>query len=294
MKNKNFLGESQDLLSNIENDEDLVVNYDDTIKAKRPNKQATAAIKKKSHKFESGIYYFIAIVASLLFICSLLYCVTFLPVFGDELNNPTLNEIIDKYIKDGIGDTGATNFVTGMILDYRAFDTLGESFVLFTAVTCVMILLQGFKDNATLKEKFKIVQDPILQITCSILVPIILLFGAYVVLNGSISPGGGFSGGAIMGAGLILYSIAFGFNNSERFFKQKSFKVITSLSLLTYCGCKTYSFFTGANGMHSVIPLGEPGAILSGGIIFILNVCVGLVVTCTMFGFYSLFKKGEI
>ena len=46
--------------------------------------------------------------------------------------------------------------------------------------------------------------------------------------------------------------------------------------------------------MHSVIPLGEPGAILSGGIIFILNVCVGLVVTCTMFGFYSLFKKGEI
>ena len=70
MKNKNFLGESQDLLSNIENDEDLVVNYDDTIKAKKPNKQATAAIKKKSHKFESGIYYFIAIVASLLFICS--------------------------------------------------------------------------------------------------------------------------------------------------------------------------------------------------------------------------------
>ena len=70
MKNKNFLGESQDLLSNIENDEDLVINYDDTIKAKRPNKQATAAIKNNSHTFDSGIYYFIAIVASLLFICS--------------------------------------------------------------------------------------------------------------------------------------------------------------------------------------------------------------------------------
>ena len=47
MKNKNFLGESQDLLSNIENDEDLVANYDATIKAKKPNKQATAAIKNK-------------------------------------------------------------------------------------------------------------------------------------------------------------------------------------------------------------------------------------------------------
>lgn len=38
-------------------------------------------------------------------------------------------------------ETGAVNTVAGMILDYRAFDTLGESFVLFTAMCAVTILL---------------------------------------------------------------------------------------------------------------------------------------------------------
>lgn len=38
-------------------------------------------------------------------------------------------------------ETGAVNTVAGMILDYRAFDTLGESFVLFTAVCAVTILM---------------------------------------------------------------------------------------------------------------------------------------------------------
>ena len=41
--------------------------------------------------------------------------------------------------------------------------------------------------------------------------PVILLYGMYIVLNGHLSPGGGFSGGAVMGAGLILYLNAFGF-----------------------------------------------------------------------------------
>lgn len=55
-----------------------------------------------------------------------------LPPFG-EADNPYNNEVSQRYIEKGIEETGAINFVAGMILDYRAFDTLGESFVLFTA-----------------------------------------------------------------------------------------------------------------------------------------------------------------
>lgn len=296
MKKNNFLNDDIDILSTLPTDEDIASfnqNNDNYLKA-----QVTKGTKKKIDRsniiISKASYRAIAVFAAITLISVLLYCISFLPRFGDINDNPTINEIIIKYIEDGINDTGATNFVTGMILDYRAFDTLGESFVLFTACNCVLILLQGYKDEKDDHESFFLFKDPILKQSCSFIVPIILLFGSYIILNGSISPGGGFSGGAIMGAGLILYVLAFGFDNSQRFFKQKTFKIITSLSLLTYCGCKTYSFFTGANGMHSAIPLGTPGAILSGGIIFILNVCVGLIVTCTMFGFYSLFKKGEI
>ena len=48
----------------------------------------------------------------------------------------------------------------------------------------------------------------------------------------------------------------------------------------------------GANHLESGIPLGTPGAILSSGLILVLNICVGLVVTCTMYAFYALFRKG--
>ncbi len=251
-------------------------------------------IRKGEEKALTAIYDIAAGVCFVFLIGVLLYCVMFLPIFGANKNNITLNEIVTEYIQNGIEVTGATNFVTGMILDYRAFDTLGESFVLFTAVTCVMILLQNFHDNEEIEfEKIKMFNDKILRYSASFLVPVILLLGAYVILNGSISPGGGFSGGAIMGAGLILYSLAFGFKSTSKFFNIKNFKIITSTSLLTYCLCKALSFYTSVNG-PMIHPFGIPGAIFSGGFIFILNFCVGLIVACTMFGFYLLFKKGEI
>ena len=113
-----------------------------------------------------------------------------------------------------------------------------------------------------------------------------------MVLNGHLSPGGGFSGGAIIGAGLILYANAFGFEKLNRFFTEKTYKGISFVALAFYCLAKSYSFFTGANHLESGIPLGQAGAILSSGLILPLNICVGLVVACTMYAFYTLFRKG--
>ena len=59
-----------------------------------------------------------------------------------------------------------------------------------------------------------------------------------------------------------------------------------------YCLAKSYSFFTGANHIPGGVPLGTPGAILSSGFILPLNICVGLIVMCTMYVFYTLFRKG--
>ena len=199
------------------------------------------------------------------------------------------------------------NIVTGMILDYRAFDTLGESTVLFTGAMVVLFLLRKDKFSfrhsqlaATMDANphsdtyYEPKNDVILQKTAVILVPIVLLTGIYVVLNGHLSPGGGFSGGAVMGAGLILYVTAFGFVKMRRFFTYKHYQYICLAALLTYACSKCYSFYTGANHIHSIIPLGTPGAILSSGLILVLNICVGFVVTCTMYCFYAVFRKGEL
>ena len=294
----NLINKEEDILSSIDENKYLEKEVEIQHEHLHVEEKTKLEIRKRNVALTRKIYVVLATLAAIFFVGVLVYGVSFLPAFGAD-GNPNQNEIIDKYIQDGINDTGATNFVTGMILDYRAFDTLGESFVLFTAVTSVFILLKETKTNKKPKQDpFVLTTDPILRSCCSIIVPIILLFGVYVILNGSISPGGGFSGGAIVGAGLILYSLVFGHEKMQKFFNIKVFKTVTSCSLLCYCLCKAYSFFTSVNGYYNffdtLIDLQTPGNIFSGGLIFILNVCVGLVVSCTMYGFYSLFKRGEI
>ena len=71
------------------------------------------------------IYIGVAIVSCIVLIGVLLYTVSLLPEYGQE--NPRAVEVSDRYIEHGLEETGAVNIVAGMILDYRAFDTLGES-----------------------------------------------------------------------------------------------------------------------------------------------------------------------
>lgn len=253
------------------------------------------------HNKKLIFFHKVYIIAAILFCIALagllLYTVSYLPATGSA-DRPVNNEVPERYIESGLQETGAVNIVTGMILDYRAFDTFGESNVLFVATITVLILLRinKKKDGEEEAENDRIYEpknDAILQAGAKVLVPIIILFGIYVILNGHLSPGGGFSGGAIVGAGLILYLNAFGFKKTEKLFTEKTYKWISFAALTTYCLAKSYSFYTGANHLESHIPLGTPGHILSSGLILVLNICVGMVVACTMYTFYVMFRKGD-
>ncbi len=249
------------------------------------------------------LYRTVAVVSCVLLIGVLLFTVAHIPRYGEE--NPHTLEVVERYIEHGVEETGAVNIVAAMILDYRAFDTLGESHVLFTALVLVMILLKLDKKTIrgsdldsyhTVKQDtyFDISGDSIIRLVGMVLVPCIILFGIYVLLNGQNGPGGGFSGGAIMGAALIMFATAFGFDRVDRVFSAKVLSLACFIGLTFYCFAKGYVFFTGANGIDNHIPKGIPGAILSGGLILPLDIAVGLVVACTMYGFYSLFKRGSI
>ena len=65
------------------------------------------------------------------------YAVRELPGFG----NPIMS-VVKKYLAEGVGKTGAVNIVTAVILDFRAYDTLGEATVLFTSVIGIMAVLR--------------------------------------------------------------------------------------------------------------------------------------------------------
>lgn len=282
------------------------------MKKERENNSQTIISGKISGKL-GAVYRVAALVLAVLLFFMLATVMIGMPNVGDK-NNPDNNEVAKRYIENGLSETGAVNIVSGMILDYRAFDTFGESCVLFAATICVMIMLRidgqtkeddeeaqkvtfGIRQSAFSKidsRQYEPENDSILKKSAILIVPLILMFGLYVILNGHISPGGGFSGGAILGAGLILFLSAFGFQTAEKVLNAKTVKIITLVALLVYCLAKSYSFFTGANHLESGIPLGTPGAILSSGLILVLNICVGMVVACTMYSFYALVRRGRI
>lgn len=242
------------------------------------------------------VYRLFSVMFCVFLVVMLLTAVSDLPTFG-RADNPVNNEVAQRYIEDGLQENGSVNIVTGMILDYRAFDTLGESHVLFIAVCTVLILLRADKKETKIyMEANDRIHEPkndvILQTVAKLLVPPIMIFGIYIILGGHLGPGGGFSGGAVLGAGLILYLNAFGFAKTERFFTVKTYKIMSFCALACYSFSKCYSFYTGANHIESVIPLGTPGAILSSGLILLLNICVGIVVAGTMYTFYVMFRKG--
>ena len=244
------------------------------------------------------IYVVAAIVFCIALVGLLLYTVSYLPRIGNS-SNPDNNIVSQRYIEKGLQETGALNIGSGMILTYRAFDTFGETNVLFIATCCVMILLM--LDDAILKKRedkddrrFEPKNDAILQGTAFILCPIIFIFGIYVILNGHLSPGGGFSGGAILGAGLILYTSAFGFKKTQQFFNEHIYKIAKITALCMYGIIGSYFYIMGANGLENHIPLGMPGHILSGGIILPIDICVGIEVACTMYAFYALFRRGGL
>ena len=265
---------------------------------------AHAWAQTKGKGFTNWAYRIAAVVICVSIIVLLVSTAAELPPFGSP-DNPANNEVSQRYIEQGMQETGAVNIVAGMILDYRAFDTLGESNVLFIAAVTVLILIRvtpshdGKPSTSQLEAEcddrmYEPKNDMILQHQANFLVPLILLFGIYGLMNGHLGPGGGFGGGAIMGAGLILYLNAFGFKKTERFFTYKTFSIVSVMALSFYAVSKAYSFFTGANHLPSIISTGTPGMLFSAGLIPYLNIAVGMVVCCTMYAFYTLFRKGDM
>lgn len=249
-------------------------------------------------RFFNKFYKIMAVIFCAILAVMLLLTVSYLPEAGNAAN-PADNEVAQRYIEAGVQETGATNIVTGMILTYRAFDTFGETNVLFIATCCVMIMLM-LEDKDLKKQeqdndrRYEPKNDAILQNAAYVLVPMIFIFGIYIILNGHLSPGGGFSGGATIGAGMILYVSAFGFKKTQRFFDENVYKIAKISALFMYGFIGLYFYVMGANGLENHIPLGIPGHILSAGIILPINIAVGLEVACTMYAFYALFRRGGL
>jgi multicomponent Na+:H+ antiporter subunit B len=131
---------------------------------------------------------------------------------------PIHTHVAAHYLARSPSDTGADNAVTGVLLNYRAFDTFGEVMIIFAALTAVMAVrspavAESFggarspssEDGAPLRRIVPV--SPIVAYVVRLTAPLIVAFASWMILRGHMTPGGGFQGGAMIGALLILLAI---------------------------------------------------------------------------------------
>ena len=179
--------------------------------------------------------------------------------------------------RSGNKELGTQNIVTAIIVTYRGLDTLGEVAVLFIAATGIAVLLRRRKEKDPKKEIKKRGSSEILLTGSNLLAPMIIIFGIYIFLNGHLSPGGGFQGGAVIASAIMLLFLA----DTSYKINHTVFGGIESLSGFTYVLIGVLGLvIMGADHFldNRLLPLGEFGKILSAGAIPVIYTLVGLKV----------------
>jgi multicomponent Na+:H+ antiporter subunit A len=106
------------------------------------------------------------------------------------------------------------NIVNVILVDFRAFDTLGEITVLTTAAIGVRALLHA--SGASQAASPPPDTSPIFKTGARMLMPLLLLFALFLLWRGHNEPGGGFVGGLVAAAAFALFLIAYGVDRARR------------------------------------------------------------------------------
>jgi len=78
----------------------------------------------------------------ILFLALMVYATSGLPDHADP-QAPANVHVSPFYIENSVEDTHTPNIVTAVLADYRGYDTLGETVVIFTAgLACVLVLMK--------------------------------------------------------------------------------------------------------------------------------------------------------
>ena len=118
----------------------------------------------------------------------------------------------------------------------------------------------------------------IVKTASRLLFPFVLLFGIYIVLHGHITPGGGFPGGVVIVAAIVMLVLGYGADAAKAKFSPLQASVSENIGSLVLVATGLLGLFVGLNFMKNVIPLGTTGNLYSSGILIPLNIGVGIKV----------------
>jgi multicomponent Na+:H+ antiporter subunit B len=239
-----------------------------------------------------------------IFIMLALMALMFFNIAVNYTENTSLSRLAHYYVDNGPQELGAANLVTAVVVTYRGLDTLGEVTVLFISAAGVGLLLRrtrrNHKDDKGLEEGDRAeetalanVHKPaseIVETATELLLPMVILFGVYVFMNGHLSPGGGFQGGAIIASGTMFMLLAL----PESHISRLVIAVTESLSGFSYVVVGVLGvIFAGGFLDNRFMDLGTYGDLFSAGAIPLIYTFVGLKVGFELSAVLDRFRKED-
>ncbi len=186
-----------------------------------------------------------------------------------------LNYTANYYAQNTAGEIGSANIVTAIIVTYRGLDTLGEVTVLFLTAAIIALVLKRNLHSEHQRQIGWLDSGELLHIGNRLLVPLVLLLGAYVFVNGHLTPGGGFQGGAIIASAVLLMLLT----DPMRHFSHRLIAKLESASGLAFILLGLIGLLLGSGFLdNTILPLGTLGDMFSAGVIPIIYSLIGLKV----------------
>ncbi|MCL0095139.1 sodium:proton antiporter [Dehalococcoidia bacterium] len=117
----------------------------------------------------------------------------------------------------------------------------------------------------------------VIKTIARVLVPFLQLFGLYIIVHGPVSPGGGFQGGVIVGASMILLALSYDLSSAETKVSHKVRIAMDSTGALLFAGMGLLCLLAGGVFLeYGVIPLPMAPAKIRGLMILLVGVAIGI------------------
>jgi multicomponent Na+:H+ antiporter subunit B len=261
----------------------------------------------------------------LLFVCGglLIFVASDFPGWADP-TAPACTRVSCDYIEKALVETCVPNLVTAILADYRGYDTLFETTVIFAAGMATFFLLRNFRRKVpearvyrhnptdlvftierggkTPREsgEFERIdslwtpQDLIILTASRLIIPFIQIFGLYVIAHGHHSPGGGFQGGVILGASVILFAVSKNLRSAIHRMDEKTSALLCVSGVLLYVGTGFLCLIFGGNFLdYSALAeiFGVDSAMARSHGILIVEIGVGVAVMAVMVCLYYIISS---
>lgn len=222
------------------------------------------------------------------------------PEWGDPQSPASKSPVSSHFIAETGVDTEVPNMVTAVLADYRGFDTMFETVVVFIAGMAVLAILKNSVKKGSVRFDHIVDVEPDLIVTNTVrlIVPVIQIFAFYVLAHGHVSPGGGFQGGVLMGASFILVALSWDLETALARFPMNRCIIVAAAGIILYGGIGLLSMFLGGEFLDyaelaKVLPVSREMARYHA--MLGVEIGVGLTVTAIMFALYAnLSSEGKL